>query len=161
VELSKERQLHDYRWTHGLCFTCGDKFDVVHAAKCGKRDPVVLCVLIVDDMALELSDEVLQQLDQEDHYVVNLCSLSVHAVSRTEGVDSIHLCALVKNQVFLLLVDSGSSATFINSTFVQQPGLLPQPVSAIRVKTASGQELVSTAMVKAIEWWCDGHTFHH
>ena len=63
VGLSKERQLRDYRRAHGLCFTCGDKFDAGHAAKCGKRVPAVLNVLTVDDMALELSDEVLQQLD--------------------------------------------------------------------------------------------------
>jgi hypothetical protein len=41
VGLSKERQLRDYRRAHGLCFTCGDKFDAGHAAKCGKRVPAV------------------------------------------------------------------------------------------------------------------------
>jgi hypothetical protein len=122
--LSKERQLQDYRRAHGLCFTCGRKFDVVHAAKCGRKAPAMLNVSTVEDMSLELSDEVLHILDQEDQ-TVELCSLSIHVVSRTEEEDSIWLHALVRNQVFLLLVDSGSSDTFIiNSDFIQRSRLL-------------------------------------
>jgi predicted hydrolase (HD superfamily) len=121
----KERQLRDYRRLHCLCFTCGEKFEVGHAAKCSKKPKAQLQVLSAEDMEKELSEEVLTHLEQEDQVTEELCSISIHVVSATEGVESIRLSALVKNQMFLLLVDSGSSATFVNSSFVQQVGLQP------------------------------------
>lgn len=44
--------------------------------------------------------------------------LSVHALAGTEEVQSVRLRALVKNQVMLILVDSGSTQ-FCQSTFCQ------------------------------------------
>jgi hypothetical protein len=160
LDFSKERQLRDYRRLHGLCFTCGEKYEVGHAAKCTKRNQAQLQVLTAEDMSLELSDEVLRHLGTEDQVVEGLCNLSVHAVSGTEGVESIRLRAFVKNQVSMLLVDSGSSATFINYSFVQQVGMTTISCSPVKVKVANGAELVSQLVVPAVEWWCDGHTFH-
>lgn len=76
----------------------------------------------------------------------------------TEGEESIRLRALVKNQVFLLLVDSGSSATFVNLAFVAKAGLTVHKCSPVKVKVANGEELVSDSVVKGVNW-CDGHTF--
>jgi hypothetical protein len=159
LDFSKERQLRDYRSLHGLCFTCGEKYEVGHAAKCTKRNQAQLQVLTVEDMSLEFSDEVLQHLEQEDQVVKGLCNMSVHAVSGTKGVESIKLRALVKNQVFLLLVDSRSFAKFINSSFVQQVGMTTISCSSVKVKVTNGAKLVSQLVVPAVEWWCDGYTF--
>jgi hypothetical protein len=81
-----------------------------------------LNTLPIEDLSLELSEEVLQQLDQEDQLGDESCKLSLQAISGTESMQSIRLQALVKDQAFLLLVDTDSSATFINSVFVQQVG---------------------------------------
>jgi hypothetical protein len=159
VDLSKERQLRDYQRIHGLCFVFGEKYDAGHDAKCKRKGPMQLNTLSVEDLSLELSEEVLQQLDQEDQLGDEPCKLSLQAISGTESMQSIRLQALVKDQAFLLLVDTGSSATFINSAFVQQVGLPSISCPAVKVKVANGQELVSDSMIPAVEWWCNGHSF--
>jgi hypothetical protein len=159
ADLFKERQLRDYRRIHGVCFVCGEKYDAGHAAKCKRKGLMQLNTLSVEDLSLELSEEVLQQLDQEDQLGDESCKLSLQAISGTESMQSIRLQALVKDQSFLLLVGTGSSATFINSAFVQQVGLQSISCPAVKVKVANGQELVSNSMVPAIEWWCNGHSF--
>lgn len=142
-----------------MCFTCGDNFEAGHAAKCGKKPQAQLQVMPAEDMDKELSEEVLQHLEQEDRLTEGLCKIFVHVVSGTKGMESIRLRAMVKDQVFLLLVDSGSSATFINSSFVQQVGLPYIQCAPVKVKVANGAELVSNLMVSDVEWWCDGFTF--
>jgi hypothetical protein len=36
---SKERHVKEYRRMNGLCYTCGEKFEPDHQAKCPKRVP--------------------------------------------------------------------------------------------------------------------------
>jgi hypothetical protein len=36
-DLTKERQLREFRRANGLCFTCGEKFELGHQGKCPKR----------------------------------------------------------------------------------------------------------------------------
>jgi hypothetical protein len=63
------RQLREYRRANGLCFICGDKFEPGHQAKCPKRVVTQLHNLIVEDMGLVLTDEVLQKLENEEKCV--------------------------------------------------------------------------------------------
>lgn len=118
-----------------------------------------LNTLSTEGLSQELTDDVLLQLAQEDDELEALCHLSLNAISGTEGEESIRLRALVKNQVFLLLVDSGSSATFVNSSFVDKAGLTAQKCRPVKVKVANGEEMISDSVVKGVDWLCGGHTF--
>ena len=58
----------------------------------------------------------------------------------------------------LILLDSGSSHNFINTTFFEQVGLHTVPSSPRAVKLANGQVLHTARIVPRLEWWCQGHT---
>jgi hypothetical protein len=89
----------------------------------------------------------LNDLDGEtDEYI------SLNAISGSQR-------ALIGNQVLSVLVDSGSSNTFINSAMIVRIPYTSQPASALRVKVAIGQVILSTAEIKGIEWWIQVHTF--
>jgi hypothetical protein len=85
--------------------------------------------------------------------------ISLNAISGSQGTRAIHLRALIGNQVLSVLVDSGSSNTFINSAMTVTISYTSQPASALRVKVAIGQVILSTAEIKGIEWWIQVHTF--
>ncbi|KAK3118794.1 hypothetical protein QOZ80_9BG0707950 [Eleusine coracana subsp. coracana] len=121
-DLSKERQIREYRKLHGLCYACGEKFEYGHLAKCPKRVQARLNMLTTEELQLPLSDEILEQLEKEDEAVEALHQLSLHAISGTADVESIRLRAMVKTQVFLMLVDLGSFTSFINKNFVANAG---------------------------------------
>jgi hypothetical protein len=57
---SKERQLKEYRRANGLCFTCGEKFEPGHQARCQRGNTVQLHVLAPEDMEKVLTPEVLE-----------------------------------------------------------------------------------------------------
>ena len=157
--LWKERQLRDYRKANGLCMYCGDKFDKMHATTCTKRPQAQVHALAINDLDQALTEEVLTQLAVEDSLQEEFEQLSLNALAGTASGEVMRLRATVKNKVMLILLDSGSSHSFVNSSFLSIVGITPVPVSSKKVKLANGQILVSAAMAPDMEWWCQGHTF--
>ena len=67
--------------------------------------------------------------------------------------------ALIQNQVMGMLVDSGSSTSFVSQRIVDKLTLQTEPASPVRVKVANGEFMLSSRRVAALEWWADGHTY--
>jgi len=62
--------------------------------------------------------------------------------------NSMKLKALVQDKVMLILLDSGSSHSFISSNFVQLAKLSTVPIPARTVRLANGEKLITTAKVQ-------------
>ena len=58
----------------------------------------------------------------------------------------------------LMLLDSGSSHSFVSSSFVAAAGLQTVPTTSKPVKLPNGQLLTSNQMVPKLEWLCQGYT---
>ncbi|WVZ71682.1 LOW QUALITY PROTEIN: hypothetical protein U9M48_020237 [Paspalum notatum var. saurae] len=161
--LTKERQLRDFRRANGLCYYCGDKFDSTHLEKCPKRQKLQANALVINELDVPqldvpLTDEVLNQLAIEDSLAEEFCTLSLNALSGTDTGPCMKLKSF-GNKVMLLLVDSGSSHSFVNGAFLNQVSCQMQKVSPSKVKLANGDEIVTNQAVTGLEWWCQGHTF--
>lgn len=156
--LWRERQLRDYRKANGLCYYCGEKFEPGHVEVCSKRTKAQLNTLAVNDLDQNLTDEVLNQLAVEDSITEDFLHLSLHAIAGTEGAGSFKIKSLVKNKTMLMLLDSGSSHSFVSSSFVAATGLKTVPTTPQTVQLANGQLLVTNQLVPQLEWVCQGHT---
>jgi len=156
--LWKERQLRNYRKANGLCMYCGDKYDAAHAASCTLRPQHQANALVVNDLDQPLTDEILTQLAVEDSMSEEFEQLSLNALAGTAHGDALQLRSLVANKVMLVLIDSGSSHSFVSSSFLQTVGIQPIDAPPKNVKMANGQVLLSNKMVPHMEWWCQGHT---
>jgi len=88
-----------------------------------------LNAIVVNDLDQTLSDEVLTQLAVEDSLQEEFEHLSLNALAGTTQGDVLQLRALVKNKVLLILIDSGSSHSFLNQSFVDllQLQTVPSP----------------------------------
>lgn len=111
-------------------------------------------------MDVQLTDEVLQQLECEDVLAAEFCSLSLNAVSGTDDGEVLKLRALVKNKVMLILVDSDSSHSFVSSAFISKCGIPTQAMQPKIVKVANGETMVTNQQVSHMEWWIQGHTLN-
>jgi len=89
----------------------------------------------------EITEEVLNTLAVEDALAEDFCQLSLNALSSADNDNSIKLRTLVKNKVMLVLLDSGSSHSFISSSFVAMANLPTIPVATKTVQLANGQQL--------------------
>jgi hypothetical protein len=153
-----DRQLCDYRKANGLCYSCGEKFELGHNEVCSKRVKTRVNAIVVNDMDRELGDDVLNQLAIEDTLPEQFCQLSLNAISSSDYNNCIRLKTKVQDKVMLILVDSGSSHSFISSTFVQLTGLPTVNIPPKKVKLANGEWSVTDKVVSNLRWYCQGQT---
>jgi hypothetical protein len=157
-DLWRDRELRDYRKANNLCFWCGEKYDPTH--QCARKPTAELHALATEDTPEQLSDEVLNILEMQDIAEAQQLSLSIHALADTESNNTICLRAMVGNQVLLVLVDSGSTGSFLNSSMLPQLNCNVQPTQPVTVHLANNEELVCDQCVPNLSWWVQGETFH-
>jgi hypothetical protein len=161
TDLWKDRQLREYRRANGECYKCGLKYDPTHV--CAVKKAATLNALEAetcqDDCPLMLSEEVLNMLEMQDIADAQRLSLSIHAMAGSEGAETLRLRALVGNQVFIILVDSGSSGSFVHSQLLAKTQCTIQEASPVAVKVANGEYMHSTQVVPDFTWWSNGATF--
>jgi hypothetical protein len=116
--LWQDRQLRDYRKANNLCYACGEKFVPGHMAVCSKRNKPQANALAVNDLDRDLPDEVLNDLATEDALEEEFGQLSINAISSTQQKDCMQIQAQVRDKTMIILMDSGSSHSFISSHFV-------------------------------------------
>lgn len=128
-DFARERQLRDFRRANNLCFKCGDRYSRDHQCK---QQGAQLLTIQVGEFGEVLTEDVvhaLQLLDEPDVEPVQCCLLSAQATSGTESPACIRLSARVRDQAMLLLLDSGSSHSFVSSIFVQRLSYLQSPLT--------------------------------
>lgn len=154
-DFGRERQLRDYRRANGPCFKCGDKYSREHQCK----QPVQLLTIQMGDFGEMLSIEAVRALELMDDPQVQpgCCMLSAHALSGTESPATIRVPVTVGDQMMLLLLDSGSTHSFINTNFAQSIGLSTVPIPAVPVKIANRQFIQCDSLVSQLEWKCQPH----
>jgi hypothetical protein len=74
--------------------------------------------LVLNSLDVQLSDEVLNQLAIDDALVDEFCSLSLNAIAGTDQGEAMKVRAMVNNKVILILIDSGSSHSFVSDSFL-------------------------------------------
>jgi len=112
----------------------------------------------VNDLDVQLTDDILHQLAVEDSLQQEFGQLSLNALSSAVGPECIQIRGRVQNKVFLLLLDSGSSNSFVSSAFVLKAGLSTISTSPQQVRLPNGEVLISDRLVPSLTWWCQGHT---
>jgi hypothetical protein len=100
-----------------------------------------------------LTEDTVQALSAHAEQVQPECYqiLSAHAEAGSEGAATMQFRTLVGNQVCLILVDSGSSTSFVNAEFVQRAALHTTTVP-VSVKVANGKFMQSVTKVPQMAW---------
>lgn len=85
--------------------------------------------------------------------------ISLHALTRIAARDAIRLCVLIRSVELTVLVDSGSTHTFINDEVARRIGLNVTPRSSLTVKVANGDRLLSPGIYAATSVDIHGESF--
>jgi hypothetical protein len=152
---------HYYVWfcrAKGLCHKYGERWS--HEHRCSARVQLHVMEEFLDLFSLEEITGLDSSGTQSEETEV-VCSLSVHALIGpavdTPGV--IQLQAFIEDKKILILVDSGSSASFINEQLAtSMPGIvkLPQPS---RVNIADGTQYHCSRFIPQCQWTASDHQF--
>jgi hypothetical protein len=80
-------------------------------------------------------------IEMQDLANAQQLSLSISAMAGTDYGDTIRLCALVENQVLLILVDSRSTGSFLNEAILSRLHS-SQKTAPVSVKLANDDTLM-------------------
>ncbi|CAO2206554.1 unnamed protein product [Urochloa humidicola] len=151
---TKLSALQAQRRAQGLCMKCGEKWSRAH--KCPQQVPLHILEEVLDVMNIDQSSEDGHLTDCSDE---ELLSLSLAATEGIQGRKTLRLHGKINKQEVLILVDSGSSSTFISSSAVQRLAIVTAEALTVTVTAANGGKLASSAIVPELTWWTQGHTF--
>jgi hypothetical protein len=148
--------LRSQRKAMGECFKCGDKFQLGH--KCAKSVPLHVVEELLQVMQSGSdSDSEDSSFDSSDSE--SLMMLSAHATAGTTHSKSIRLQGTVQGKQVLILVDSGSTGSFISQYAADQLALLVAKVSKVTVTVADGGKTLCDTAVPLVKWQCQGNSF--
>jgi hypothetical protein len=145
----KVAALRAARRAKGLCMKCGEQYSPQH------RCPNQIQFHVLEEWlnAMDSSDTDSDTSDKgAGDGAEEILSLSVAAIEGVQGKKTMRLQGLIQHQEVLILVDSGSSSTFIRAELVQELGLVTTKTKPAIITVADGGQLQCDSMV-------EGHTF--
>lgn len=151
--------LRNYRRAKGLCFKCGERWGKEH------NFPATVQMHVVEELLALFSQEEVTGDAGSDHVndeTETVCSLSMHALTGTAAETSgiIQLHAYIAAHEALILVDSGSSASFINKQLADRLSEAQKLQKACLVKVADGSQYRCSTLLPACQWTSQGSTFN-
>jgi hypothetical protein len=147
--------LRNYRRARGLCYTYGERWSRDH--RCSGTVQLHVLQEVIDLFQPDLSDE-----EQESSATSSAEFHLIQPVTvlKDPGTLTFQLSGVIQGQTVTLLVDSGSTHSFINDKFVAQLSDVTPLKNVLRVKVADGAQMQSTQGIMNCPWSCDGYEFH-
>ncbi|XP_074343112.1 uncharacterized protein LOC141680927 [Apium graveolens] len=140
----------------GQCFHCDDPYHPGQNCKAklysmfGEESEEIDCSEVE-----EVVGEMEQLLAQEE----SPGEISVNALSGNRSIGTIRLQGVLKGKRISILIDSGSTHSFIDSGLVKQLGLIAEVVLPLIVSVADGSRIIVDSICKKLEFTIQGHKF--
>lgn len=153
----KMATLRAYLKAQGLCYICAKKWS--HNHKCANSvqlHAVQEVFAHLQDPQDSVSADI---LDVESPARSELMVVSLLALQGVESVGTMRILGYVQGFEVLILVDSGSSVSFISSKLATGLSGLHSLPTPLKVQVASGGVLHCDSIVTQCEWFTQGYTF--
>lgn len=139
--------LRAFRRAKGLCYVCGEKWSREH--KCATA---VQLHVVQELFELFASDE-----DPEEPTDVSdgpaLMTISREVVDGRLTPRIVRLAAQIQTSHVLMLLDSGSSNSFISDRLAAQVQGIQTALAPMRVRIADGGTMLCTSEIPDCKWW--------
>ncbi|KAE8728969.1 hypothetical protein F3Y22_tig00004035pilonHSYRG00004 [Hibiscus syriacus] len=160
-QTTAKRQLVDYRRANGLCFKYGDKYGPGHQCKQKQLNMMVEDEGHDSDVPpLNQDNHIQQQLLQESEHDDGALEISINALNGTAGHSTIRIQGTVNTKLLNILVDSGSTHSFITPRWAKE-GMEVVQTNPLVITVASGERLHSTSRSNQFTWHMQGYGFVH
>lgn len=150
----KLKALMAHQKKNGLCYKCGEKWG--HGHSC----PTQVSIHVIEELldALE-STEDNTMTSEEDEPIKSVMPVNSATAPSSVKRRTMRLYVKVGNQDVLILVDSGSVATFVSANLAEQLQCAPQDCAPAQHVAADGSQMVCIKMFPNLQWAVQGHTF--
>uniref|UniRef100_A0A453DKY0 Retrotransposon gag domain-containing protein n=1 Tax=Aegilops tauschii subsp. strangulata TaxID=200361 RepID=A0A453DKY0_AEGTS len=151
----KMATLRAYRRAKGLCFTCGERWSRDH--RCG---PTVQLHVVEEMLEMMQSSESDTGDDLGGERTADCCVLSREAFEGGESPTTMRLHGWVQDREVLMLVDSGSSHSFVSAALAVHLQGAQASRYPLSVRVANGGQMRSVQEIPDCPWQTQGVGFH-
>ncbi|KAL4278859.1 hypothetical protein GQ457_03G027370 [Hibiscus cannabinus] len=155
-----KQTLQDYRRANNLCFRCGDKFSPTHQCKLKQFHMMEDTEATLEDILTEETNQNILQNENSTVSTEESLEISMNALTGNAGYSTIRIQGSLKGSPLNILVDSGSTHSFITPAWAKE-GLELIHTNPLAITVANGEQLISTAKSKKLNWKMQGHSFEH
>ncbi|XP_026459437.1 uncharacterized protein LOC113360105 [Papaver somniferum] len=138
----------------GLCYNRDEFFQAGH--KCLKQQ---IYMLVADDEESTLSGEESPVETPLSPTLEEEVEISVHALAGNVSHNTIRIEGASKKQPLTILIDSGSTHSFLDPAAAARCGGNLVPTASLLVAVANGNKMVSDAKCPSFKWQMQGHQF--
>jgi len=154
----KLADLKAYRRARGLCDHCGEKWNRDH--KCALQ----VGLHVLDELYALFSDETVDGPTTDGNEGPEpeeiCCCLSSDTIAQP-GVKTLQFQGMFQQQPVLILLDSGSSTSFISQHLLSQLSVNPVQCHSLAIKVANGELMQCSAQLPATVWSIQQYQFTH
>jgi hypothetical protein len=147
--------LRSYRKAKGLCIRCAERWSREH--KCAASVQLHVVQELLELFNMEDLEKLSSASDQQDFLFM---AISQEAVTGTEGPRTMRLQGTIHGLPALILVDSGSTHTFLSQSFALSLQHVSPTDTNIKVQVANGAVLHCTGTLQQVQWSVDDCIFH-
>lgn len=156
VDVKKVKALREYRRVCSVCFKCGKRWGHDHTCPTSTQIHVVKELLELVGIDNGLNPKVPSALTFQEETAM---AISRHALTSGTPTRAIKLHAWLQGHEVLILVDSGSSTSFIDEQLASSlSGFVPL-LRPCRVKVVDGGELCCISHIPRCSWTTQAHEF--
>ncbi|KAK6136072.1 hypothetical protein DH2020_030177 [Rehmannia glutinosa] len=139
----------------GLCYNCDEPFTYGH--RCKNR--ITYMIMTEEEELSFLQDEsVLEDPPDLQSTPMEEVQMTLNAIAGEDGVTTMRLFGECDGHKLHVLIDSGSTLSFIQESTAKRLGCKLTPAKHLLVKVANGR-LVSSYKVEGFTWKMQGHSF--
>nr|XP_016449252.1 PREDICTED: uncharacterized protein LOC107774272 [Nicotiana tabacum] len=152
-------KLLELRKAQGLCYKCGEKYHVGHQCKTKQLNTMSASI---DPTELEQSEGIegdVKELEEMPGEEIMDEAISLNALSGTEVPNTIKLGGEAKRNKITILLDSGSTHSFLDLETARRIGCQIIEAVPMRVTVANGNHITSLHSCPRFKWKIQGVEF--
>lgn len=150
----KLRALRAFRRAKGLYIKCAEKWGRDHV--CSTTIQLHAMQEVLDLFNLEALDDTASVHSQSSFQHQLFLTLSVHAASGSEGPRTMKLAGSIQGHELLVLIDSGSSHSFLSQKIANLLAAVSPVASPMLVQVANGEQFTCSSFVRNAQWSMGG-----
>ncbi|XP_026459456.1 uncharacterized protein LOC113360127 [Papaver somniferum] len=144
------------RRDQGLCYNCDSVYKPGHFCK-GKQNIFMLQLDTSESLDTEEEKEVFEEVVESP--LTSDVEISLHALTGTVTGDTIRIPGILNKQQVSILIDSGSTTSFIDSNLASTLYCIITLTAPMLVTISNGDRTTSTGICSQLQWSMQGHKF--
>ncbi|XP_019177711.1 PREDICTED: uncharacterized protein LOC109172915 [Ipomoea nil] len=132
------------------CYRCFDPWSPGH--KC--KSPTFNIIEGVESQEIE-EESMGNQMEENETGIIledEEVEVTLNAVIGGESMNTIKLLGLIGKQIVVILVDSGSTHSFVDPKVLDQRGIITERAENLKVTVANGETMMCDSVCKGLEW---------